>query len=187
MRIAFTCNNSAGLLAGTDHLCAHMHWGRACGPDLGSPCDCHLCQLCSCLLGAVLLRLSMQAWAGCAGCRRSTRTAQSSAAPLQFSEQRLSLAAAAACRRVTARAVCCCPALAGPFSQQPFPKLQPALGGAAYLWRTYLGVLERLSVAGRWKTTEYRGLRLWAKLPFFTALAAFDATVLASCLPVGTK
>jgi hypothetical protein len=49
-----------------------------------------------------------------------------------------------------------------------------------HLVRRYLGSRVRLSVFGRWNTTEYRGLRVLAHVFFFTAFAAFAAVALAS-------
>lgn len=56
----------------------------------------------------------------------------------------------------------------------------------AHLILGYLASRVRFRVFGRWKTTEYRGVRLFLKLPFLTdlaALAALAATNLASALP----
>lgn len=44
-----------------------------------------------------------------------------------------------------------------------------------YLLRGYWGLRESLSVFGRWKVVEYRGLRSFLKLLRVTALAAFAA------------
>ncbi len=52
-----------------------------------------------------------------------------------------------------------------------------------HLTLVYLGSRDLIWVLGRWKTTENRGFRVLLKEPFFTALAALEATVLASCLP----
>jgi hypothetical protein len=54
-----------------------------------------------------------------------------------------------------------------------------------HLWRGYFGSRVRLSVFGRWNTTEKRGFRCLAHVFFFTALAALAAVALAS-LPAGS-
>lgn len=53
----------------------------------------------------------------------------------------------------------------------------------SHLILMYLGSRAWLRVLGRWKTTENRGLRVRLNTPFLTALAALEATALASALP----